>query len=507
MKKFFYLTILMAAFGFRAFSSSPENIKSSKRPAVNAYLNYAVFYEPKQGPYIEVYLNVTGHSVIFKKVNQKFQGKVHVEIAFLRNNKVVKEDTYNPTSPEILDTANKPNFINVQRYGLSAGEYTLKIKIKDANNPDTAVIIKASQTVLINQPTADSAAVSNIELLESFGKSAAPSIFTKSGYDVTPYVWRYYPENVNKLSFYAEGYNAKKKLGADSRFVFVYFIEGAETKEKLKDFHTFLKQKSEDVNPLLSQFDISQLPSGEYNLVVEMRNGTNDLLAERKLPFSRHAVLVKIKLDDISSVDTTGTFISKITNLDTLRDYIACMWPISSSLEREWQYNQIKNADSKLMQQYMYAFWVNRDPENPEKEWKRYRAAAVQIKKKFACGKIPGYMTDRGRVYLQYGQPSASQQVPSEPDSYPYEMWQYYKLRDPATGSIQSNKKFIFYNRELDGKCYELIHSDVRGELRDDRWQIKLKQRNSAVPNLDDNSPVNSSSYGSGASDIFQNPR
>lgn len=502
MKKFFYIAILTAAFGFNLFSNL--SIRSAT-PGVNAYLNYAVFYIPNQGPYIEVYLYVTGRSVLFKKEKQKFQGKVHVEISFLQEGKIIKANSYNLLSTEMLDTTNKPNFIDVQRYSLSPGDYTMKIKIKDFNKP-VADSISASQTIKIKQPLADSLAVSDIELLEKFTKAETPSTLTKSGYDVVPYVYNHFPENQNKLAFYAEGYNAQQKLGTDSRFVFVYFIENYETKQKLKDFHAFSKQKSEEVNPLLSQFDISQLPSGEYNLVVEMRNSKNELLAEKKLPFSRYAAMVKIKLDDIQTIDTTGTFISRVNNLDTLKDYIACLWPISSSVERDWQYNQIKSADSKLMQQYIYAFWLNRDPQNPENEWKRYRAAAVQIKKKFACGKTPGYMTDRGRVYLQYGQPNASQQVPSEPDSYPYEIWQYYKIKDPATGSYQTNKKFIFYNRELDGKCFELIHSDVRGEIRDDRWQIKLKQRSNQVLDLDQTTPTNDT-YGSGASDLFQNPR
>ena len=520
MKKFLYLSIFMAALGFNISAETPKELSFTKQQAVNAYLNYSVFYAPKSGPYIEVYLTVTGRSVFFKKEKQKFQGKVHVELDFSQDGKSVKNNIYNLLSPEVIDTANKPNFIDLQRYSLKAGTYTMQIKISDFNKP-AGEAISASQTIKIDEPAADSVTVSDIELLESFAKSEQPTALTKSGYDVVPYVLRYYPETMNKLAFYAEGYNTLKKLGADSRFVFVYFIEVAETKEKVTGFHTFSKQKSEEVNPLLSQFDISQLPSGEYNLVVEIRNGANNLLADKRLPFTRMATLVKIKLDNLNTVDTSGAFVSKTNNLDTLKDYIACLWPISSTTERDWQYNQMRNADTKLMQQYLYAFWINRnpDPVAAELEWKKYRAAAVQVKKKFACGKIPGYMTDRGRVFLQYGSPSMSQQVPSEPDSYPYEVWQYNRLKNPATGGFQSNKKFIFYNRELDGKCYELIHSDARGEIRDDRWQIKLKQRSNQVFDLDQNTPTrnmdpnlsptspSNSGYGSGAGDLFQNPR
>src|SRR5476651_2509714 len=126
MKKFFYFTILMATLGFNLLANKSVFLNNSGQ-GVNAYLNYAVFYAPKQGPYIEVYLTVMGRSVFFKKEKQKFQGKVHIEISFQQDNKEVKGNAYNLLSPEIIDTSNKPNFIDLQRYQLKAGEYNMQI--------------------------------------------------------------------------------------------------------------------------------------------------------------------------------------------------------------------------------------------------------------------------------------------------------------------------------------------------------------------------------------------
>ncbi len=47
------------------------------------------------------------------------------------------------------------------------------------------------------------------------------------------------------------------------------------------------------------------------------------------------------------------------------------------------------------------------------------------------------------------------------PNSYPYEIWEYYHLAD---GEV--DKKFVFYDRELVGNNYELLHSDARGEIQ-----------------------------------------
>ncbi len=515
MKKLFYCLIVMIAGTLAATAASSTDPGSGDPRRVKAYFNYAVFSAPEKGTYIETYLTVPGSSCYFKKNKNRFQATVRVEISFSQNGKTIQGNIYNLNSAEIVDTSKKPVFTGVQRYSLKPGKYEMNIRIKDVNMPKSEEL-NATQTIEIVEPPAAEMSFSDVELVEAFVKTDVPNDLSKSGYDISPYVMRYYPESASKLIFYTESYNSLQKLGADGRFLFAYYVEGAETKEKIESLYAISKQKPAQVNPLLGQFDISELPTGEYNLVVEARNTSNDLVAVKKLPFTRISK-VMYKLEDIGTIDTTGIFLSHVVNTDTLRDYIACLWPISSTTERDWQYNQIKNADVKIMQQYLYAFWINRDPKNPDLAWKKYRSEAVKVKKEFACGKIPGYMTDRGRVYLQYGAPSAAQQQPVEPDSYPYEIWQYYRIKDPSTGIFQSNKKFIFYNRELDGKCYELIHSDARGEIRDDRWAIKLKQRSNQIMNLDQNTPNNTimntngqqggNSYGSGADDLFQNPR
>ena len=491
MKKFFYLVVFTTFLGLNAYCN------------VRANFNYAIFYAPGKGSYLETYLSVTGSSVLFKKQKIKYQGKIRVEINFTQDGKSVASNVYNLLSPEILDTAHKPNFVDLQRYPLKPGTYQAEIKISDANNAKEEPT-KGKLTIIIAEQN-DSLHISDIELAESVTKAELPTSVTKSGYDIVPYPLAHFPEKVNRLNFYVEIYNSLKQLGADSKFLFTYYIESAEMKEIVTGYHTFSKHKSEEVVPLIGQFDISKLSTGNYNLVIEIRNGNNELKAQKKLNFTRAAPHVEIALTNLKSVDTAGTFISPVTNPDTLRDYIACLWPISTTSERDWQNNQMSGHNIKLMQQYIYAFWENRNPSNPAAAWKVYRQEVIKVNKNYACGGQPGYMSDRGRVYLQYGAPNAAQQVTTEPDSYPYEIWQYYRIQNPATGSYQTNKKFVFYNPSLDGKCFTLLHSDARGEIRDDRWQIKLKQRNTQIMDYDQTAPQGS--YGDGASDLFNSPR
>ena len=83
------------------------------------------------------------------------------------------------------------------------------------------------------------------------------------------------------------------------------------------------------------------------------------------------------------------------------------------------------------------------------------------VQERFGSVQVKGYRTDRGRVYLQYGQPNDILEIPSDPVTLPYEIWHYYYLDN------QSNVKFVFYDPALVGNDYELLHSNKYGEPHD----------------------------------------
>ena len=94
-----------------------------------------------------------------------------------------------------------------------------------------------------------------------------------------------------------------------------------------------------------------------------------------------------------------------------------------------------------------------------------------------------GYVSDRGRVYLQYGAPDNTVRSVFSNDTYPYEIWHYYVLGN------QRDKRFVFYNPELTGNDFFLLHSDAKGEIYTVNWQYKLYTPTSSTDqsrNLDD---------------------
>jgi hypothetical protein len=84
---------------------------------------------------------------------------------------------------------------------------------------------------------------------------------------------------------------------------------------------------------------------------------------------------------------------------------------------------------------------------------------------RFTAMSRPGWKSDRGRVYLTYGEPSEIERFPNQTDSKPYEIWYYNELE----GGV------VFVFADITGfSSYQLVHSTLRGELRDDDWARRI---------------------------------
>lgn len=467
---------------------------------VKAYLLYSTFSSPDKGPYIETYLSVIGSSLVYKKnSNGKYQGTIEVSMAFRQGEEIKAVKKYNLMSPEVTDTVTgRAAFIDLQRIPLPNGNYDLEITIADANKDGKP--FSSTQKITIGY-AGDQVMISDIQLVESFQKAATPGILTKSGYDLIPYVSNFYPANMKKLGFYAEVYNTKKALGENEKFVINYYVESYETKVKLTDFNSFSKQTSNTVNILLSEFPIEQLGTGNYNLVVEVKNKLNEQVAVKKLFFQRNNPNAQLGMEDMASLNVENSFAVRITSKDTLMDYIRSLRPISNSLEQTFADNQLGKRELKEMQQFFLGFWMNRNQANPEGAWLAYNEEVKKVNAAFSTSNKRGYETDRGRVYLQYGPPNQRTESLNEPSAYPYEIWHYYKIANPE----QSNRKFVFYNPDLVTNDYELLHSDARGEINNPRWELKLHERNNASRSLDRTKGTDH--FGGNSSDSFKDPR
>ncbi|MFH0896385.1 MAG: GWxTD domain-containing protein [Bacteroidota bacterium] len=484
MKKLLLFCLILSAAGAQA-------------QFIQAFLAYSTFNAPEQGPYIETYVTIDANSIVFvKKDNGKFQGTIETTFIFKQNGIVKDFRKYNVLSPEVDDTSKTAfAFIDQQRIPLPQGKYDFEISIADKNTK--ADPFKTTEILNIDFP-ADKASFSGIELVESYKKSTENTTqFSKSGYDLYPYTYDYFPQKVNRITFYSELYNTEKIVGKDQPFMLNTFIQVAETKQKLNDFSRSKKYTSAPVTVIMSEFQIEALPSENYNLVVEARNKSNEVITTNSFYFQRNNPGVAVSVYDISAIDIGQSFVGNFKNADSLYEHIQSMWPLGTEQERN-VIDNIKNDNVKFMQQFFHRFWTLRSPNAPQKAWSEYYTQVQKVNKTYSTKIKKGYATDRGRVYLQYGPPNTINSQPNEPSAYPYEIWHYYSLEN------QSNRKFVFYNTDLSSNEYALLHSDAKGEVYEPRWENILHGRNQPFKIDGNNNPQDQ--YGSRSNTFFKNP-
>lgn len=482
------LALYLTVFVLLSLSIRSQNLQ--------AYLSYSVFNTPDQSSYIETYLTVNGSSINYEKLaDGSYQGTIDVQILFKMGDSIVNYAKYDLSGPIISDTLkNKINMLDVQRYALPNGEYNIEISLSDKNSEQKPTISYDTFTIDFLENKMD---FSDIELLSSYSKSDKKGILERNGYELIPYVFNYYPQSVNVLSFYAELYNSKKELSEDP-FLLNYYIRPFEVDKKLDQYFLRKRVNPEQVNVLLSKFDIGELPSGNYLLVLEARSRSNELLTSKEIFFQRYNPSTQFNLNNLLVLNTQNTFVEKIKSRDTLETYIKYLMPISTDIERRYAENQLKTADIEELRKYFLSFWMERDKLYPEMAWNDYLLRVKQANHNFKSVSLEGYQTDRGRVYLQYGQPNVISEQYFEPAAYPYEIWHYYQLDN------QHDKKFVFYTHDLVTGDFQLIHSNAVGELNNYRWETIIYKRTWDPYSIDD--AIIPSVWGSNATQTYKQP-
>lgn len=465
---------------------------------LKALFSHKTFYSPEKGSYVETYLSVFGNSVEFKQIpGGKYQGAIEVSAKFSQADAIKSFDKYNLISPEIDNLTDiKFNFLDQQRISLPPGKYILELTVKDKNANAAPFSLKQDVNIDYNKT---SASVSDIELVESFTKTnESASTLTKSGYDLIPQVDNFYGNDKTVLNFYAEVYNTT--MAGTDMILLNYYIQNAESKNIISQFSSFVKKQPVDVIPLLAKFNISELPSGNYNVVVDVKNKDNTLIATNSTFFFRHSTAIKAEeLVNINEINTTNTFADAFTDKAVLSQHISSLQPIANANESTYIENQLKLSDLSYMKKFFYHFWQQRDAVNPEQAWLNYKQDVEIVQANYGTRAVKGYNTDRGRIYLKYGKPNTLTESHNEPSAYPYEVWHYYKIQN------QSNKKFVFYNKDMVGKNFSLLHSDFPGEIYDQQWEAKLHARNYNPTNFDDKGSPDY--FGKKTGENFETPR
>lgn len=464
--------------------------------AIDVVVESKVFHIGGTAPRVEVNMAMLGGTMALEpNAAGMLQARVEVVTIIEQDGAIktfAKSKVLGPESAE-------PSFadlIHQEFFDLVVGQYDLLVEFRDLNSADTSV--QRYRGPLIIAPPPAGVSISNILLAERI-EPALEGEVAKYGYKVVPLLSDYYPTTISSLDLYAEVYGTEEAFGADSLYLLTYQLESYEKKTVHGSFRKNIRARAKPVEPVMAQFDISNLASGNYVLAIEVRDRSGTLIARRDQMIRRnHKVEFNYDLQSMDQLDLSNTFAGALMDLDTLAEHINSMRPIADPLERKIIDDRRKDRDLELMRRFFYSFWSNRSAD-PEAAWKDYREQVVKVNKLFGCRVQKGYENDRGLIYLKYGAPNSMMDRLHEMDSYPYTIWHYYQA------GRYRDKRFVFYQPALGSDCFELLHSEVPGELNNPRWNQMLHSRNVPMQNVDPQN-VNSTS-GDRAREFFEMPR
>jgi len=338
------------------------------------------------------------------------------------------------------------------------GKYAIGMKIKSGEREGSC-----SFDMIVPVFRKDTLSLSSLQLAYEITPDTS-SKFSKAGNRVLPNPSGRFTQDKNVVYIYAEGYDLSTAPGADSLYSIKIDIldkNGALFKSLPPNSY----RKPGTSTTILTGFSTATFPRDSYSVRLSLDDGGGVAVAEKG--FSVIATRERIQQEMLQSILNEFPEANRIASENDAKKFRDDIAFICTS-------DELKLYDSLNLEgkgNFQRDFWQARDPspDTPENEFKLEHLRRV----KYADdnfgqyqGFIRGWQTDRGRIYILYGEPSEIERNHSSIESRAWERWWY--------DSMEGGVYFIFVDLE-DSGAYKLIHSSKKDEVKDYNWEDKVK--------------------------------
>ncbi|HEX9251190.1 MAG TPA: GWxTD domain-containing protein [Ignavibacteriaceae bacterium] len=366
-----------------------------------------------------------------------------------------------------VDTTDHSNQLLVGMLGfvIPAGEYDCEFTASDLNKPEMFKDI--NEKLKVTPYLHKGLSVSDIQLASKMiqGSENTNSIFYKNTYEVLPIPNLVFGKSQPVAFFYTEIYNLQSELIKSDKIkmnMMLYNSKGKLIKEKSKYLSRNVNTRVEVGSQILSNF-----PTDSYTFVIALIDsiGNQGISTAKKFFVYNPDIVVVDTFETATTAVLSSTFGSM--SEDELDDLFEKSKYLATKTEID-KYERLSNIDGK--REFMFEFWKLKDEtfgtaQGNNEFYRTYLQRIDLCNQRYSTMGKQGWKTDRGRVYLLYGEPTEIERYPNQLETRPYEIWQYT--------DIEGGVYFVF--ADLTGfSDYTLVHSTKRGELRDDNWQRRI---------------------------------
>jgi GWxTD domain-containing protein len=472
---------------------------------------------PESGPYVDLTLYLRpamsgSDATAVGEASSGAEDAVRIEIMIYDQQGIKAFDKYVLRKPSADSVGGYgTDWADLKRFYLAPGRYGLEVRATGMTDSlDKAMLSKE----LIVDSIVALPHLSQPVLLHDWQRSGSSSRWVRSGYRLMVKPDASYARNTDTLGFYSEVHLDSSR---SSRYLLLYSLSNEQgLVVGFRQGYVRL-DVARPVQGFLGTWPLTDLPDGKYLLNLELRDSANSVVERRTHPLEIWTS--EVWAEGVSSHSLApGSGTSKISgafagmelyeweqylnclDLKGIRRQLASLRPICDpgqrlTLDRLINQNPL---DKEAVLSFVQYYWKQRAGEAQViAQWSDYQQEVAKTLSLFSSRITPGYETERGRVYLQYGPPNTRTVIDNEPSAYPYEVWWYYQIKG------QRNVRFVFYNPDMVTNDYSLLHSDAFGENSDPQWRLQLFSRTTAFQNLDNS--LNRGHFGSHLDDHLRN--
>jgi GWxTD domain-containing protein len=459
MKKCFLLLALALA-----MACGIELFAQTLTPTSNFVLNvdYARFRNDDQSGYLEVYYGFYPNLLTYRLSNGVYHAgvKLHTRLRNKATHAVaVTQQALLPLA--ITDTSSASYrfpFITQTGHVVPFGEYTLEVLAVDSLNASRRDSISLP---LKFQRYPDTLSLSDVELCSKVAASNQKNDpFFKNSLEVVPSAALVFGVATHPMLFnYVELYNldpdatytAKRQLVAS---------DGKVVKESSQPRQYGMRNGVE-----AGSMNVTAVMPGKYAFRLLLLDERGREVGRSEKTFFVYNPHLQAPASTPAVSPFQATQLAGLSDAELTKEFQQAQYLATSDEAK--MFAQLTSETGK--REFLANLWsqveLGRFDRAPIKRAEYLRRVAVANQNFTVLGR-EGWRTDRGRIYLLYGDPDQIDRFPGETESKPYQIWRYF--------GIERGVEFIFIDRWGDSN-YHLVHSTKRGELQDDAWQRFLQ--------------------------------
>ncbi len=429
------------------------------------YVDAASYKLQDDWAYLEVFTLVPRMNLSYEPVTEGadtfYEASIEVVCTILSGEQTLASDTLDAvdTTSNISTITGSQSLPHVFSFQIRAGTYDLKCHLIDRKRGIGDV--REDKLVIPDYPD-DQMAISDLEFAIRVDRDPGNTRFHKNGYLVYPNPKNVYGESLPRLAYYAELYNLPYEEGIPK----LYYID-LEVLDSEKNSYRSYPRKIRTIMGLslveVGGFPVTTFTSGTYSLKITLTDSSSGRQISRdKKFFVWHPSEIAERMITEGDGAMRITFPTDYAMLDSgqiekaLTDIKYIMTP-----EEERQLKKL-NFDGK--RSFLGQFWAARDPDPSTMDNER-RTQHYQLLEEanylFGYLDIPGWKTDRGRIWIKFGHPNSEDAHSMEIDAKGYKVWYY----DQIEGGVE----FVLVDR-LGFGDYALVHSTKKGEIYNPDW-------------------------------------